>query len=291
MTDRPEAWTDLLDVVAHDLKTPITAVKGYLELIEQAGELNEAQQGYADRAYAGLRRMEQLVMMLLDLTWIDADKPLDLRAVDLTRLTEEAAMLQEGVAARRDIRIELKLTPGVGTIQADQRRLSQVLNNLISNAIKYNRDTGLIELTGDGDPNQVWLSVRDTGIGIAPDEIDEIFTRFYRARGSRATRTEGTGLGLSIVKAIVEKHGGSIRVESEPGVGSTFTVTLLRQPHAREGSDPQQPVDQPPRRAERSERFDMKFSPTSSSEEQDSVDDDLQESEEIDRHDHDDDRI
>lgn len=278
MTIRPEDWAELLDIVAHDLKTPITAVKGYIELIEQAGALNERQQMFAERAFSGLRRMEQLVTMLLDVTWIDTEKPLDWRTCDLRAMIDESVLLVESLATPRGISITVDAEPSLGTILGDARRLSQVFNNLLSNAIKYNHDNGLIEISAGGDSEWAYIRVRDTGIGIAPDEHAQVFDRFFRARTGRLI--EGTGLGLAIVKEVVERHGGSVRLESAPDVGSTFTVILPRRPDVIEGAHntddaaPHLPHDHTESRDHHRE--------TTASEIGDAVEDDLQESENMD---------
>lgn len=278
MTIQPDAWSELLDIVAHDLKTPITAVKGYIDLIQHAGPLNERQQLFAERAVSGLKRMEQLVTMLLDVTWIDTEKPVDWGECDLRWMIDEAVRLMESLATKRNITLQVNHPSNPGVVMGDMRRLSQVIYNLLSNAIKYNRDGGLVEISSAGDTDWLSISVRDTGIGIPEDEQDKIFERFFRARTGRSI--EGTGLGLAIVKAIVERHGGSVRVESMPDVGSVFTFVLPRRPYSAEGmvdsdqGDPWWTLEVGESRANLS-------LPTESSEISDSLDDNLQESEEI----------
>lgn len=220
---------DVVSIIAHDLKTPITSVKGYLELIERVGTLNERQQQFSQRALNSLKQMEQLITLLLEMSWIDADQPLKRDPCDLATLLREAANLLEDMAARHEVAIHVDIAPELGIILAESRRVEQVILNLLSNAIKYNRPGGDVWLTATGTATEVEFSIRDTGIGIPPEDLPFIFDRFFRARRPGGELIEGTGLGLSIARAIVEKHGGTIRLESSLGSGTTFFVTLPRQ--------------------------------------------------------------
>ena len=223
-------WNDLLGVVAHDLKTPISAVKGFIELMQHVGPLNERQMHFSERALAGLQLMEQLVARLLELAWIDADRPLEPHETDLADLIAMVVELIEDQASRRKITIEVEIDPKLGTIQAEARRLEQVFLNLLSNAVKYNREGGKVWVTvaNVNRKKEVQVTVRDTGQGIALEEQESVFERFVRTQASKENKVEGTGLGLSIVKAVVEKHGGRLWLESVVGEGSTFIFVLPR---------------------------------------------------------------
>ena len=226
----PESkWTEVVGVIAHDLKTPITSVKGYLELIEQVGTLNERQQQFSERALNSLKHMEQLIALLLELSWIDADRPLQCDDCDLAALLNRVTAVLEDMAARREVTVHLELEPELGAIPAESRRLEQAILNLVNNAIKYNRQGGEVWVTASKRDAQVDLTIRDTGVGIAPEDLPFIFDRFYRARSHSGAHIEGTGLGLSIVKAVIEKHGGTITLESVLGEGTTFFVALPRE--------------------------------------------------------------
>lgn len=223
-----ESWTEVVGVIAHDLKTPITSVKGYLELIERVGTLNDRQQQFCERAQNSLKQMESLVTLLLELSWIDADRPLECDSCDLAALLLSSAALLEQMAARQAVLVHVEMAESVGMIQAESRRLEQAFINLINNAIKYNHQGGEVWMTASGTVDGVEVTIRDTGRGIAPEDQAHIFERFYRVRPHGET-VEGTGLGLSIVKAVIEKHSGTITLDSCVGEGSTFKVWLPRQ--------------------------------------------------------------
>ena len=220
--------TDPFSIVAHDLKTPIAAVKGFLELIQHSGPLNVSQEHFAERAMGGLLRMEQLVTNLLDFARLEADMPFQYSECALEKMIRESAEMLEEQAARREIGIEMALDGDYGQITGDVRFLSQVITNLLSNAIKYNVDQGRIHVTIANADDHVRVDIRDTGVGIPAEDLPHVFERFFRVREHRKQRIEGTGLGLAVAAAVVEKHGGRIWVESVHGEGSTFSFTLPR---------------------------------------------------------------
>lgn len=226
-------WNDLLGVVAHDLKTPISAVKGFIELIQHTGPLTERQMHFSERALAGLQHMEQLVARLLELAWIDANRPLEPHETDLAKLIAHAVGLLEDQASQHKVKFHVEIDPKLGIIHAEERRLDQVLINLLSNAIKYNHEGGEVWVMAVGKKKEVQVTVRDNGRGIASEEQPFIFDRFFRAPSSKEHRIEGTGLGLSIVKAIIEKHGGRIWLESALNEGSSFIFMLPRRQATR----------------------------------------------------------
>lgn len=216
---------ELIQIVAHDLKTPLSAVKGFIELVQHAGPLNERQQYFSEKALGGLQRMETMIAHLLDIARLEGALPFELVRCDLAAIITDAVGLQEQLAAARDIRIHVELQETPVYVVADERLLSHVVNNLLSNAIKYNRDGGDVWVRARVESRAVRVDVQDTGIGIAPENLKRVFERFVRVRIKRQ-QIEGTGLGLSIAETIVEKHGGHIWAESTPGEGSTFSFTL-----------------------------------------------------------------
>jgi two-component system phosphate regulon sensor histidine kinase PhoR len=268
---------ELLHTIVHQLKTPIHAARGCIELVQNLGPLTERQAHFAERAIASMDRMEQLVSRLLDLAWIEGGMKLELTDCDLGAVISSVADSLAGMAAGRQIAIELDLDDSLGLALADVERVTQVVENLVGNAVKYNREGGSVAIKAFGERDYVQVSVRDTGIGIPVDDLDRVFDRFYRSRLGVENGIEGTGLGLAIVQAIIREHGGDIRVESEEGVGTTFTVMLPRKPRLSKGSDslletkPKAGKKRSARKPQDSER---------SSESSDSVDDNLQEARE-----------
>jgi signal transduction histidine kinase len=221
-------WTDLVRVIAHELKTPIGSAKGFIDIAANVGELDDQQKHYLSRAGMALDRMEQLVALLLESAWIDAGKPLELRDCDLEVLLQQELEMLEPLAHQAQVKIHLHLEPSLGSIYGDPRRLNQVFSNLLSNAIKYNHHPGDVWVSGRGDAELVEIIIRDSGYGISEKDLEKIFERFFRTASAAQRRVEGTGLGLSIVKSLVEMHGGRIWAESKLDEGTTFFLTFPR---------------------------------------------------------------
>jgi two-component system phosphate regulon sensor histidine kinase PhoR len=228
---------ELLHTIVHQLKTPIHAARGCIELVQNLGPLTERQSHFAERALASLDRMEQLVSRLLDLAWIEGGMKLELTDCDLGAIITSVTDSLREIAENRQIAIKLDLSESLGLVLADVERITQVFENLIGNAVKYNRDGGGVTVTAVGEREFVQVAIQDTGIGIPADDIERVFERFYRSRLGVENGIEGTGLGLAIVRAIIMEHGGQIQVESEEGVGTTFSMVLPRQGGQHEGSD------------------------------------------------------
>lgn len=223
---KSDASNEWLDTVAHDLRTPINLVSGCLDVIQSLGPLNDKQQYYLNRAFAGLKRMEHLIARLKDITWVDSNAPLEVSLVNVEHLITEAVDLLLEAAEQREVNIRIHVSKELDMLKADAARIAQVLDNLLSNAIKYNRQKGQVVVTAAPNPDGILFMVQDTGIGIAADDLPHVFDRFFRASASVQLKIEGSGLGLAISKGIVERHGGRIWVESELKVGSTFYFFL-----------------------------------------------------------------
>ena len=221
--------SEFIAMVAHELRAPIATVEQQLTVIigGMAGELNEKQQQMITRAKERTRSVLTLIKDLLDFSKIEAGKmvqykePLSLAEV-IPRVVEAMKADAEG----KNIRIEILPPLSSSIIQADQNSMEGILNNLISNAIKYTPDGGRVTISLDDDDSFVKVSVTDTGIGIKGEDIPRIFDKFYRVKSSDTRQIVGTGLGLSIVKSIVDAHMGTISVESTEGKGTTFSVLL-----------------------------------------------------------------
>lgn len=218
---------EFISVLAHELKAPLGAIEGYLDLIREgaAGD-PESLQHVLDRSLARVRGMRKLILDLLDMTRIEAGtKPREIVPVDLESVARGALELVGCDADARGIRCGLDC-PAPVVLEADRSELEVVLNNLVSNAVKYNRDGGEVDVSIRRQDGGVRIAVRDTGIGLTPDEAGRLFKDFVRIKNARTRTIEGSGLGLSTVSKIATLYGGRVMVESLPDVGSTFTVIL-----------------------------------------------------------------
>ncbi len=225
---------DPVSVIAHEIRVPLTAVKGFVELIGRSGDLNPTQTKFLERALHAVDRTAQIVDAWLDLARIEGENGLAQPAVcDLGRIIGGAVDLLSQAAEQRGLRISVSLPDGLEPVRGDPTRLGQVMNNLLSNAVKYNREGGAVWVEVAQEPDAVRVSVRDTGEGIHPDDLPLVFDRLYRGR--RRDRVEGVGLGLAIARMIVVRHGGDIWAESVVGEGSTFSFRLPRQGGQRDG--------------------------------------------------------
>lgn len=222
------ARLDFIRIAAHELKTPLTSLKLGFELLtrETRGSLNEEQQRSLEILSLSIERLALLAKNLLDLANMDAGLMiLNKSEIEIEPLLEEALGMFEGQARKKGLECEIAVDPGLGRVLADPNRMSQVLFNLIGNAVKYT-DKGNIKVSASVlDDGYVEICVSDSGVGIPPAKRDSIFSRFSKV-DSAETAKEGTGLGLSIAKSIIEAHGGSIRLESRSGRGSRFYFTL-----------------------------------------------------------------
>ncbi len=218
---------ELVATASHDLKNPLSSIMGYVDLIEMTHELSDTGKEYIRRVRAAVEHMLNLIDDLLDLARIESGIQLRYGRVNLKQLFQEVASRFEVQLQEKAMTLELQVAPDVPLVAADPRRLSQIVTNLVSNAIKYTPPEGHVWLSArllEGE--KVQIAVRDDGLGISPEDQAQIFTRFYRVRTPETESIEGTGLGLAIVKSLVELHGGQISVESRLGKGSVFYVTL-----------------------------------------------------------------
>jgi signal transduction histidine kinase len=218
--------------MSHELRTPLNAVIGFSEvLLEQIfGSLNAKQREYLGDIWASGRHLLSLINDILDLSKIEAGRMgLDLVEFDLPADIDSALTLVRERASRKGITLEAMVDGRIKTVWADERKIKQVLLNLLSNAIKFTPDGGRIEVRAVPTDGALEVSVRDTGVGIAPEDRAAVFEEF-RQVGANPMRHEGTGLGLALCRQFVELHGGSIGVASEVGVGSTFTFVIPVKP-------------------------------------------------------------
>lgn len=229
MSDQHDSWIENIRMVAHELKTPIFAARGFIDLAQNLGPLNEKQEQYLGRAIDSLGRMERLVLLILQAARVDSGKSLRFEELNLANVIERDVHQLEPFAAQHKVTLHVELGAGLGLIQGNIDSLSQVISNLITNSIKYSKPNlgGEVWIKADGDAGWVTLVVHDDGIGIQAEHLDRIFDRFYRIENGRQ-KIEGVGLGLYIVRALVEIHGGVVEVDSVVNEGTTFTVRLPR---------------------------------------------------------------
>jgi PAS domain S-box-containing protein len=223
--------TELLAMVSHDLHTPLTAIKGSLEVILRENVGVELGRELLGIALKNADRLFRLVSDILDLTRIESGRFKDRREpCDLVGSLLAAIDRIRPLAAERQIRLDLQAPDGVAPIPVDGVRMEQVFANLLDNALKFTPAGGRIEAIVEEQPGELLMAVRDSGIGIAVEHLERIFDRFYRVPRPAGMEIEGTGLGLSICKAVIEDHGGRIWAESVQGRGTTFYLTVPRGP-------------------------------------------------------------
>ena len=220
--------TDLIAWVSHDLQTPLASIRAILEaLADGVVEKPEAVQRYLLTAQRDVRSLSGLIDDLFEMAQLDAGGlPLDLADSSLADLISDTLESFSEVAARQGIAISGHADPDVDPVRMDTMRIGRVLNNLLSNALRYTPAGGSVVVTAQRSTDGVEVSVSDTGEGIRPEDLPRVFERFYRGEKSRSRSTGGSGLGLAISRGLVRAHGGDIRVESLPGRGSRFTFTL-----------------------------------------------------------------
>ncbi len=218
--------------VSHDFRSPLTSIKGYLEAILDGTIPPEMQDKYLQRVISETDRLNKLTQGLLTLNSLDQKNQLSRSNFDLNQIIKETAASFEGTCDAKDIVLDLTFSETATIVYADLGEIQQVLYNLIDNAIKFSHPGSTIYIQTSIRYEKVFVSVKDTGIGIPKDSLKKIWERFYKTDLSRGKDKKGTGLGLSIVKEIIQNHGETIDVISTEGVGTEFIFTL---PRASEG--------------------------------------------------------
>ncbi|MBR5245210.1 MAG: HAMP domain-containing protein [Clostridia bacterium] len=216
--------------VSHELRTPLTNVRGYAETLMSADDIDrDIQMRFLGVISSEADRMTRIVKDLLTLTRLDYNRmEMHMQRMDLRELGQKAAAAMEGQAKNQGLTLTCDLPAEMPAVIGDPERIQQVIINIITNAIKYNKPQGSIAITGGVEAGQVFLRVEDTGIGVPKADLERLFERFYRVDKARSRESGGTGLGLAIAKQIVETHGGRIGFDSEYGKGSIVTLYLPR---------------------------------------------------------------
>lgn len=221
---------EFISMVSHELRTPLTTIKGFVSIVlnEETGPLNDQQRHFLQTSDRAIDRLTLLVSDLLDISRIEAGQiKMQLRAISIRDLCLRIAAGFQPQLKAQGLSMTLQLPEGLPMVLADPDRISQVLDNLLTNALKFTAKGGITIAAADkGD--YVMVSVRDTGVGIAKEEQDRIFDKFYQIKTGGGWPSKGTGLGLAIVRSIIESHRGKVWVECEPGQGADFRFILPR---------------------------------------------------------------
>ncbi|MBT3377349.1 MAG: response regulator [Lentisphaerae bacterium] len=220
---------EFISVLAHEMKSPLAAIEGYLRIVQEraAGDDPAVYERLVDRSLDRIDGMRKLILDLLDLTAIESgQKRRELADVDLAEALRQTVANFEMQASERAVNVKIRC-PDTLPLLADRSEIQIVFNNLVSNAIKYNREGGRVTATLElNDDGAALLQVTDTGIGLTPEEAERLFADFVRIKNAKTRTIQGTGLGLSTVKKIATLYDGNAGVTSVPGEGSTFWVTL-----------------------------------------------------------------
>jgi signal transduction histidine kinase len=244
--------SNFLATVSHELRTPLTSVIGFSEMLLQgiAGELNEEQREYTQTIFDRGEELLTLITQILEMSRMEMGMVhLGVASVEVTAMAERAMESVRLPASRASVTVRHEIPGDLPPVTADADKIHQVLVNLVSNAVKFTREGGEVVISaaiapirrpfeeedffGDEEENAVAVTVRDTGIGIPEEQLNQIFEAFYQVDASSTREHGGAGLGLSIVKKLIEAHGGEVWAESSVGVGTAFTFTL---PQARVGA-------------------------------------------------------
>ena len=243
-----QAKSGFLANMSHELRTPLNAVIGFSELLEQEifGELNTKQRNYVKNVLVSGRHLLQLVNDILDISKVEAGRmDLAYERTPIGSIVDVVRSVITAVAAKKGIDLDVDMPPTLPEVHVDPGRIKQVLYNLIANAIKFTPRGGVVRVSARADAKHLTLTVSDTGVGIAAEDLPRLFREFEQLPQPGGVRPEGTGLGLALTRRLVELHGGKVEVASQLGKGSTFSVflplrsleeiTLVRLPNAAGG--------------------------------------------------------
>ena len=238
LKEMDELKSDFVATVSHDLRSPLTLMRGYATMLEMVGEMNDQQQNYVHKIITGVESMSHLVQNLLDLGRIEAEVGLKLDMISAPDIASEVADSFKIRASQKKIKLHVSSpNQSIPFISADKALLQQALRNLVDNAINFNQQGGNVWVRYKMEDGKIIFEVEDNGIGISPVDQQRLFEKFYRVESREKDKQGGTGLGLAIVKSIAERHGGDAWIKSELGAGSTFSLAIpIRQPEKKHKS-------------------------------------------------------
>ena len=217
--------------IVHDLKTPITSIMGFIELLQKDDHDEEKRQSFYDIIATESSRLLKMVNDVLYVSRTSEQKSKENKTennescnigVQIHKYVKELAPLAE----KRNINVDINMNAGNIYVSVPESKVARILTNIIENAIKYNRESGKVFIDVSEEGSSVIIRIKDTGVGIASEELDKVFDKFYRSSTSKKMNIDGTGLGLAIAKDIVESYGGEIKVESELGKCTEFMISL-----------------------------------------------------------------
>ena len=219
--------SEFVSTVSHDLRSPLTLMRGYATMMEMAGDLNNQQQGYVRKIISGVENMSRLINNLLDLGRIELGVGLEVEKVPVLDILDRVVSALQLKASQKEIDFSLETAPNLPPlIEADKDLLHQAVYNLVENALKYTPDKKSVKVSAYAAKENIIFEIQDSGIGISEEAKEHLFEKFFRSSQREARTQQGTGLGLAIVRSIAERHDGRIWVESEEGVGSTFYLQI-----------------------------------------------------------------
>ena len=218
--------SEFVATVSHDLRAPLTFIRGYAMMLMMVGDLNDKQHDYLDRILEGIDQMSALIGDLLNLRRIEAGVGIRQEQCRMGLILVEAVDTMRARATSKGITLRLEPAEGAPTVVGDHTLLRQAVSNLVDNSIKYTPTGGQVSVGLGTTDQEAIIRISDTGIGIAPEDQVRLFEKFYRIKRRETGSIQGTGLGLALVKSIIERHGGRVWVESELNKGSTFYVAL-----------------------------------------------------------------
>jgi PAS domain S-box-containing protein len=228
-----ELKDDFLSNVSHELKTPMISIMGYVGMIlkEKAGPVTPQQRQFLEISYKNLLKLGKSIDDLLDLADIGIrNEAWTFETIDLTKVIQFSCSTVEPLAREHQIQMEVQLPLAPAWVSGVEDKLNQLFDNLLTNAIKYNRQGGKIAVNLSQDTNHVFTRITDTGVGISHQSLEEVFARYFQEKTKPLGNAKGLGIGLSLVQEIVNLHRGKIHLESELGRGTTFTVMLPKNP-------------------------------------------------------------